>query len=99
MKERIAGAPGRASVADAPMAPAPAAAAAVSPLAAPQPEARLEGALRLTRETSAKDTPHVAFPLEDPKARPDAADASAVFAHNGPSAPAACGGRPAGASG
>ncbi|HEX9464315.1 MAG TPA: sulfite reductase subunit alpha [Alphaproteobacteria bacterium] len=89
LKELIAEAPGPAAVAVAPMAPAPAAAAAVSPLAAPQTEARFEGALRLTRETSAKDTRHVVFHLEDAKARYDVGDAFAVFATNCPDLAAA----------
>jgi sulfite reductase (NADPH) flavoprotein alpha-component len=66
----------------------PAAAAAAAPSTGarkgPQGDAIFEGALRLTREGSDKDTRHVVFRLEDEKIAYEVGDAFAVYAGNCP---------------
>ncbi len=87
LKELLAEAPAAGATAVvAPTAPAPAAAPApaVSPLKAPQTQARFEAANRLTRDGSEKDTRHVVFRLEDEKVGYKVGDALAVFASNCP---------------
>ena len=77
--------------APAPATPASASGAAVAapaagapPRKAPQTSARFEGARRLTRDGSAKDTRHVVFQFDDDRTRYDVGDALAVFAGNCP---------------